>query len=185
MPPSEGRPDRRSGPRLSYDRAPAGVHPRDRGRGADRIVFGGAPFAVMMATPPDLEDFAVGFALTEGIVEASPTSAASRSKPSRRLARRCHARRRAIEAHLARGRAISGRTGCGLCGIEDFAHLPPPRPPPSAADRARGDPRRARRARARQPLNASPAPCTQPHGAGGTADPLRARTSGGTTRSTS
>ena len=33
---------------------------------AVEIAFGGAPFAVMMASPADLEDFAYGFALTEG-----------------------------------------------------------------------------------------------------------------------
>ena len=68
-----------------------------------------------------------------------------------------------LKAHLARKRAIGGRTGCGLCGVEDLSQLPsprarsPPRPPiepsaigaalaelekPAAAQRA--DPRRAR-----------------------------------------
>jgi FdhD protein len=34
-----------------------------------------------------------------------------------------------LQAHMARARAMSGRTGCGLCGIEDFSQMPSPRPP--------------------------------------------------------
>jgi FdhD protein len=75
-----------------------------------QIVIGASPFAVMMATPADLEDFAYGFALAEQIVKIAITS-------------------ERLQAHLARGRAMSGRTGCGLCGIEDFSQMPSPRPP--------------------------------------------------------
>jgi FdhD protein len=92
------------------------------------ILFGGIPFAVMMATPADLEDFAVGFALTEGIVETlrdirgvEVVRVADGVRVDIALAGE------RMSAHLARGRAISGRTGCGLCGIEDLAHLPKPR----------------------------------------------------------
>jgi FdhD protein len=95
-----------------------------------QIVLGGSPFAVMMATPQDLEDFAAGFVLTEQIagsvadirgteVEAVEDGWKVRiALTSERL-----------QAHLARGRAMSGRTGCGLCGIEDFSQMPSPRPP--------------------------------------------------------
>jgi FdhD protein len=93
-----------------------------------QIVIGGAPFAIMMATPRDLEDFAYGFALTEQIagsvgdiraVEVEPVEDGWKLKLALSSER--------LQAHLARGRAMSGRTGCGLCGIEDFSQMPSPR----------------------------------------------------------
>ena len=118
-----------------------------------------------MATPADLVDFAYGFALTEGVaervedireVEIEAVEGGWRVKLALAGER--------LKAHLARRRAISGRTGCGLCGVEDFDQMPRPLPargpaPPVApcgdrpgARRAReppaaqrADPRRARR----------------------------------------
>jgi FdhD protein len=85
------------------------------------IAFGGAPFAVMMATPCDIEDFAIGFALTEGIIEAIEDIRAIEAAIdaiSGRINVTLSGER--MGAHLARKRAMSGRTGCGLCGIEDL-----------------------------------------------------------------
>jgi FdhD protein len=95
-----------------------------------QIVIGGAPFAVMMATPEDLEDFAYGFALTEQIAERLDDIRGvetDRVEDGWKLRIALSSER--LQAHLARGRAMSGRTGCGLCGIEDFSQMPSPRPP--------------------------------------------------------
>ncbi len=121
-----------------------------------QIVIGGAPFAVMMATPRDLEDFAYGFALTEQIadnvgdirgVEVEPVEDGWKLKIAISGER--------LQAHLARGRAMSGRTGCGLCGIEDFSQMPSPRPPlhspaPIAPEAIRAASQRTRGAAASQ-----------------------------------
>ena len=109
-----------------------------------QIVIGGAPFAVMMATPNDLEDFAYGFALTEQIADSVADIRGvevERVEDGWKLKIAISGER--LQAHLARGRAMSGRTGCGLCGIEDFSQMPSPRPPLASAgsDRARCDPR--------------------------------------------
>jgi len=95
-----------------------------------QIAIGGSPFAIMMATPQDLEDFAYGFALSEGIAERIEDIRGveiSRVEEGWRAAIALTAGK--LHAHLARKRAISGRTGCGLCGIEDFDQMPSPRPP--------------------------------------------------------
>ena len=89
------------------------------------LSFGGAPFVVMMATPRDLEDFAAGFALTEGIVGAIDEIRAIEVEVGATAARvNVTVSGERMSAHLARKRALIGRTGCGLCGIEDLEHLP-------------------------------------------------------------
>ncbi|MDB5511529.1 MAG: fdhD [Enterovirga sp.] len=88
------------------------------------VTFGGVPFAVMMLTPADLEDFGVGFSLTEGIVGAAGevrSIAATREEAGWRLAIDVAPDR--MHNLLARRRSMSGRTGCGVCGIEDLAAL--------------------------------------------------------------
>jgi FdhD protein len=121
-----------------------------------QIVIGGAPFAIMMATPNDLEDFAYGFAVTEQIAESIGDIRGvevAQVEDGWKLNIALSGER--LQAHLARGRALSGRTGCGLCGIEDFSQMPSPRPAlhpqdaiaPQAIHAALGE------LEARQPLN--------------------------------
>lgn len=88
------------------------------------LVFNGISHVVMMATPRDLEAFAYGFALTEGVV----TSAAAIFD--------CEVLLRADSAEVAltiaqedfvrlkdRRRALTGRSGCGVCGIDSLEML--------------------------------------------------------------
>ncbi|MBM6595687.1 formate dehydrogenase accessory sulfurtransferase FdhD [Microvirga pudoricolor] len=89
------------------------------------FVYGGIPFAVMMATPADIEDFAYGFSLTEGIVRQASEVRGIRLEPADRgLVCSIDLSAERLRDHLARKRALSGRTGCGLCGVEDLASLP-------------------------------------------------------------
>lgn len=87
------------------------------------FVYGGKPHVVMMCTPSDLEDLAVGFTLSEEIA----TSAADVT----RLEVVRHARGIEVQMELPpeaqarvaqRTRALAGRTGCGLCGIDAIEH---------------------------------------------------------------
>lgn len=93
------------------------------------VSFATVPFAVMMMSPADLEDFAVGFSLSEGVIETAEQVRAVRVEPEagglRLVIQLAPAR---LHAHLARTRALVGRTGCGVCGIEDIASLPQARP---------------------------------------------------------
>jgi FdhD protein len=93
----------------------------------------GRPFAVMMATPCDLEDFALGFALTEGLVDAAAQLTGIALQP--RLEGIELALTVSADAPAARlgdadvQRLLPGRSGCGLCGtreLEDAVRPPPP-----------------------------------------------------------
>jgi FdhD protein len=86
-------------------------------------------FAVMMATPEDIEDFAVGFALTEGIVADPADILALRvADAGDGLAVNLRVAPGRAAAAADRRRRIPGRSACGLCGAATIeAALPRPR----------------------------------------------------------
>ena len=93
------------------------------------FVYNGVPFAVMMATPCDLGDFALGFALAEGIVESAVEFElvdVLRSGRGVTLQGLIPAAR--FEALQARRRNLAGRSGCGLCGVEALEEAVRPLP---------------------------------------------------------
>jgi len=99
------------------------------------LIFNGISHAVMLATPLDLEDFALGFGLTEGLlaradelygVELVPDPAGVRIEME--VASACFARLK------DRRRSMAGRTGCGLCGTESLEQVEPPLQPLAPCD---------------------------------------------------
>jgi FdhD protein len=88
------------------------------------LVFNGISHAVMMATPRDLEELAVGFALTEGIVRAESEiyDVEAHYLPGAAEVRVTIASGAFMQLKEHR-RSLAGRTGCGVCGIESLALL--------------------------------------------------------------
>ena len=84
------------------------------------IVINGTTIAVLLATPDDLSDFAVGFALTEGLVACRAEAGAAEivHHPEGIEARLSIAD---TDALTVRRRTIAGPSGCGLCGVESLA----------------------------------------------------------------
>ena len=121
------------------------------------LVYNGVPFAVMMATPCDLEDFALGFALSEGIVEnASEFDLVDVLRSDRGITLQGLIPAARFEAVQARRRSLAGRSGCGLCGVEALEDAVRPLPRVQSLTRIPRDAIAAgMRALARgQPLNA-------------------------------
>jgi FdhD protein len=88
------------------------------------MVYNGVSHAVMLATPQDLEDFALGFSMTEGILQDK----------SELYDVEVITQDNGIELHLEvsaqrfsqlkeHRRSMAGRTGCGLCGTESLNHV--------------------------------------------------------------
>jgi len=120
--------------RREVERHRGGVSARVADAVAEEIpvafVYNGRPHAVMLATPADYEDFALGFSLSEAIIADAGEFGGVEVEPA--LA--------GIELRIAipperaavldeRVRALTGRTGCGLCGaqtLEAAVRHPPP-----------------------------------------------------------
>jgi FdhD protein len=83
--------------------------------------YGGSSHAVMMATPADLEDFAVGFSLTEGIISRIDEIATIEPvEDIRGIDVQITLVDAVADALLTRKRHMAGPVGCGLCGIESI-----------------------------------------------------------------
>lgn len=94
------------------------------------LVYNGISHVVMMTTPKDLEAFALGFSLSEGIIDAPEDIFGMDVVPG------CHGIEVQIElssrrfmALKAQRRALAGRTGCGVCGVEQLDQIGKPLAP--------------------------------------------------------
>jgi FdhD protein len=87
------------------------------------LVYNGISHVVMLATPTNLEDFALGFSLTEGIIQNAAEF----------LTAKIYQHANGIEVNIKipperfhylaeKGRNLTGRTGCGLCGATSLKH---------------------------------------------------------------
>lgn len=87
------------------------------------LVYNGVPHVVMLATPLDLEDFALGFSLTEGIVRsASEVESVRVFNRSEGIEVRVRIPPERFSGLSEKGRNLTGRTGCGLCGATSLKH---------------------------------------------------------------
>ena len=86
--------------------------------------FNGISHTVMLATPRDLKDFALGFSLTEGIVERrSEIFDIEIEEAEDGITLRLEIAGGAFARLKERRRSLAGRTGCGLCGAESLKQV--------------------------------------------------------------
>jgi FdhD protein len=109
------------------------------------LEFNGVSHAVMLATPLDLEDFALGFSLSEGLLATrDELYDVEQEEGDLGITLRLRIAAAAFARFKERRRSLAGRTGCGLCGTESLAQVAralPPLPdsaplPPRAVSRA-------------------------------------------------
>lgn len=85
------------------------------------MVFNGISHAVMLATPSDLKDFALGFSLSEGILDsASDLYSVEETIVEKGITLALHIASKSFARLKSTRRSMTGRTGCGLCGAESL-----------------------------------------------------------------
>lgn len=85
------------------------------------MLYNGVSHAVMMATPNDLEDFALGFSLSEGIVEGSEQCRFIEAvRGDLGLCLEMGIPQEKFDLLAQRQRHTTAATGCGLCGVESL-----------------------------------------------------------------
>ena len=84
------------------------------------LLYNGEPYAVMLASPIDLQDFGVGFSVSEGLVEsAADIERVDVQETLAGLELRIALRAQPARLH-ASARALPGYAGCGLCGVRQL-----------------------------------------------------------------
>lgn len=93
------------------------------------LEYNGISHAVMMATPCDLEQFALGFSLSEGIIaQASEILSVELVQSVAGITAQIEIAGAAFARLKERRRSLTGRTGCGLCGVDSLAQVLRPLP---------------------------------------------------------
>jgi len=119
--------------RMAVTRMRAGVCSSAHEALADEVPvaleYNGVSHAVMLATPGDLAEFALGFSLSEGII-ASPAEfyGAEIAHGAAGITAHIDIAAGAFMRLKERRRSLTGRTGCGLCGVDSLAQVIRPLP---------------------------------------------------------
>ncbi len=93
------------------------------------LTYDGTSYAVMMTTPADLHDFAIGFSLSEGVIDSlQDIESLELVDVEDGVEARMWLGPDASKRHTGRRRSILGPTGCGLCGVDSIAEAMKPVP---------------------------------------------------------
>jgi FdhD protein len=103
------------------------------------LTYNRSTHAVMLASPTDLEDFAIGFSLSEGIIQTvADIESLDIVTVAQGIELRMDLARPRLDALTRRQRRLAGPSGCGLCGLDSLAAAM--RPAPAVTSRARFSP---------------------------------------------